>query len=293
MRSILGVISLLLYIANTVLTATAILIISLVVCIMPIRAWRFAIQKHFLQRTPTWFSFVNHHIMNITTRHRWDVLGTGVLKKDKWYVMISNHQSWLDILVLGNIFNQKIPPLKFFMKKELIWQLPLAGLACYALGYPFMSRHSHVEIRNNPKLKGKDIETTQKACQRLRHFPTTLINFLEGTRFTAKKKERQQSLFKNLLKPHAGGTAVVMHELQDILAGVVSVVICYPGGAPSIWEFACGRFKKVIVRYEVIDITPDLIGDYYHDRNFRAHIQQWLNDIWQKNDILIDRLSQL
>ncbi len=290
-RTILGVISLLLYAANLLILAFIILLVSLILCITPIASWRHAIQYHFLQRMPIYFAWINQLIMKINARNKLDISGTGALKKEGWYVMISNHRSWLDILILGNVFNNKIPPLKFFMKKELLWQLPLAGLACYALGYPFMSRHSHAQIRKNPQLKGKDIETTKKACQRLRNFPTTLINFLEGTRFTDAKKERQQSPFKNLLKPHAGGAAVVMHELQDILSGVVSVVICYPKKTPSLWEFACGRFEKIIVRYELLPITPDLIGDYYNDRNFRAHIQQWLNGIWERNDALIEDLS--
>ncbi|HLB55847.1 MAG TPA: acyltransferase [Coxiellaceae bacterium] len=287
-RSILGVISLFLYALTTVLLAVTILCVSLIVCIIPVRKWRFAIQKNFLQRTPSWYSTINSLIMRINTSGKWDILGTGQLQKNNWYVMISNHRSWLDILVLDRVFNKKIPPLKFFMKKELLWQLPFAGLACYALGYPFMSRHSHAAIRKNPQLKGQDVATTKKACQRLRHFPTTLINFLEGTRFTEKKKERQQSPFQHLLKPHAGGIAVVMHELQDILAGVVSVTICYPNKTPSVWEFVCGRFEKIVVRYELLPITPDLIGDYYDDRNFRAHMQQWLNEIWKKNDVMIE-----
>lgn len=292
MYGIKGCISLLLYAINLLFFAALILIIYLFTFLLPFRAMRHAIQKHILQPMPTAFAFVNRCIIHISTHHRWDIAGTGDLKNDGWYVMISNHQSWLDILILGIVFNFKIPPLRFFMKKELLWQLPLAGLACYALGFPFMSRHSHAEIRKNPKLKGKDIETTKKACKRLRDFPSTLINFIEGTRFTEKKKERQQSPFKHLLKPHAGGVAVSMLELQDILSGVVSVVICFPKGTPSVWDFACGRFDKIAVRYELLPITPDLIGDYYNDRNFRSHMQQWLNGVWQKNDDLIDQLHK-
>lgn len=292
LRVMLGVISLLLYAVNTFLIASIILLAFLVQCLIPFRSGRFFIQKHFLQHTPSWYAAINRLIMRISTHQKWDVLGTGHLSKDNWYVMISNHRSWLDILVLDNVFHGKIPPLKFFMKKELLWQLPLAGLACYALGYPFMSRHSHAEIRKNPQLKGKDIETTQKACQRLRYFPSTLINFLEGTRFTPQKKERQQSPFQHLLKPRAGGTAVVIHELHDILAGMISVMICYPKKTPSVWEFACGNFEKIIVRYEALPITSDLIGDYYNDRHFRAHVQQVLNDIWKKNDDIMDRFIQ-
>src|SRR3990167_5811731 len=185
--SIKGCISLFLYVFNLLFFATLVLIISLLTCLLPFRSMRHAAQKYLLQSAPAGFAFVNRCIIQISTYNRWDVSGIGDLKNDGWYVMISNHQSWLDILILGAIFNFKIPPLKFFMKKELLWQLPLAGLACYALGFPFMSRHSHAQIRKNPSLKGKDIDATKAACNRLRHYPTTLINFLEGTRFTKKK----------------------------------------------------------------------------------------------------------
>lgn len=280
MRFILGVISLVLYLANLLMLASIIIFLSPFIFLLPT----------FFQRIPEWFATINRWIMLIATRNKWDVLGTGPLKEDGWYVMISNHRSWLDILVLSRVFNHKIPPLKFFMKKELLWQLPVAGIACYILGYPFMSRHSHAQIRKNPKLKGKDIETTKKACQRLRNFPSTLINFLEGTRFTQHKKERQQSPFKHLLKPHAGGVAVVIHELENVLSGIVNVVIVYPNKTPSMWAFMCGRFEKIIVRYEFLPITSDLIGDYYNDRAFRSYMQQWLNGIWKRNDNLIERM---
>src|SRR3990167_5110952 len=290
LQSVLGFISLLLYIANLVMLALVILCTIPFVFLLP-KPYAHIIQKNFLQRMPTWFAHINFWIMSISTHERWDISGTGELKINHWYVMISNHCSWLDILVLGSIFKDKIPPLKFFMKKELLWQLPFAGLACYALGFPFMSRHSHAEIKKNPALKGKDIEATKKACAHLREFPSTLINFLEGTRFTSKKKERQQSPFKHLLKPRAGGAAVAMHELEDILSGVVHVVIIYPHKTPTMWDFMCGRFEKIIVRYELLPITSDLIGDYYNDRSFRAHIQQWLNGVWERNDYLIDALK--
>ena len=291
MRFILGMISTILYMVNMLILACLILCLSPIAFLIPIHAWRHAIQAKFLQQTPTFFARANQWIAHIATRGKWDVSGTGELKSDGWYVMLSNHRSWIDIMVLGNIFNRKIPPLKFFMKKELLWQLPFAGLACYALGFPFMSRHSHAQIRKNPKLKGKDIETAKKACKRLRHFPSTLINFLEGTRFTKIKKERQNSPFKHLLKPHAGGAAVVINELHDILSGIINVVIVYPEKTPNMWDFMCGRFEKIIVRYEVIPITPDLIGDYYNDRQFRSHIQQWLNTLWERNDRLIEKMG--
>ena len=79
------------------------------------------------------------------------------LKPDEWYMMIANHQSWVDILVLLRVFNRRIPYLKFFLKKSLIW-VPLLGLAWWALEFPFMRRYSKAEIDRNPSLRGKDIE---------------------------------------------------------------------------------------------------------------------------------------
>lgn len=291
LKALRGIVSLILYALNPLILASIILLSSIFIFLIPIRHVRFVIRRDFLQKIPVCFAHVNNWIAQISTSGKWNVLGTGELKKNGWYLMVSNHCSWLDILVLGNIFNHKIPSLKFFMKKELLWQLPLAGLACYVLDYPFMSRHSHEQVKKNPKLKGKDIETTKKACNVLRDYPATLINFLEGTRFTSEKKERQHSPYDHLLKPRAGGVAVVLHELQDVLSGIINVTICYPGGAPSLWQFACGDFKEIIVRYEVLPITPDLIGNYHEDRNFRTYIQQHFNGLWQHNDEILKRLA--
>lgn len=293
MLSILkGVVSLVLYVFCLVIHAVVILVSAIFVYLLPVKKWRAFLQRRYFQKFAISFARCNALIMSISTRDQWDIAGTGPLKKDGWYLLISNHQSWIDILVLGKVFVGKLPPLKFFMKKELLWQLPFAGIACYVLGYPFMSRHTHVQIKKNPQLKGKDIETTKNACRRMRELPTVLINFSEGTRFTKKKKESQQSPFQYLLKPRAGGVAVVLHELNENITGILNVVITYTPKVPSFWDFACGRFGKIIVRYEVLPVTPDLIGDYDNDRNFRPHLQQWFNTLWERNDQLIAQLHQ-
>ena len=59
----------------------------------------------------------------------------------KWYMAMSNHQSWADIFVLLVTANYKIPLLKFFMKKELAW-IPFIFLANKTFNMPFVNRHS-------------------------------------------------------------------------------------------------------------------------------------------------------
>lgn len=286
-----GIVSTFLYILSTVFWGLMALLVFLLHLLVPTKRWRNVANIAVLQKVPSLFMATNSLIMKIATHGKVDISGTGNLKKNGWYAMISNHQSWIDIIVLGCVFNNKIPPVKFFMKKELLWQLPVAGLACYALGYPFMSRHTHAQIRKNPKLKGKDIETAKKACERLKLYPATLNNFLEGTRFSSEKHARQNSPFKHLLKPRAGGVAVVINELEDVLSGIVNVVICYKNKKPSFWEFASGDFEKIVVKYELLPITKDLLGDYNSDRDFRTHLQQWLNEIWKRNDATIEQIK--
>jgi 1-acyl-sn-glycerol-3-phosphate acyltransferase len=176
------------------------------------------------------------------------------------------------------------------MKKELLWSLPVAGWACYVLGYPFMARHSHEEIRKNPRLKSKDIETTRAACMKFKEFPTAVMNFVEGTRFSAAKREAQQSPYQYLLKPKATGVALVLQELHAQLSGIVNVTLHYQPQNLSLWQFLRGKIERIDVHYELLPITPDLVGDPYADRVFRKHFQQWLSEVWQRKD---QRLAQL
>ena len=120
---------------------------------------------------------------------RWDVDGLAGLDYQHSYLVTSNHQSWVDILVLQYLFNRRIRLLRFFLKQELIW-VPVIGLCWWALEFPFMKRYSHETIEKHPELRGKDLETTTKMCRRLRDQPFAITNFLEGTRFSEEKRDR-------------------------------------------------------------------------------------------------------
>lgn len=76
-------------------------------------------------------------------------------------MIISNHLSWADILFIGCIYKGNVPVTKFFMKQNLIY-IPFVGLACYALGMPFLKRYSKSQLIKNPKLRKKDIDSTKK-----------------------------------------------------------------------------------------------------------------------------------
>lgn len=225
----------------------------------------------------------NALILFIVNRIHIDVHGVDTLDKSHWYLVVSNHQSWVDILVLQTILRGRIPFLKFFLKKELIW-VPLMGLAWWALDFPFMKRYSKAFLEKNPHLKGQDIAITRKACEKFKSGPISVMNFVEGTRFTKGKHQKQKSPYTHLLRPKAGGVAFVLAAMGDYLNSFLNVTIAYPNGVGNFWDFLCGRIPEVRVRFNVIPITQEMLGDYENDAEFRNRFQNWVNALWREKD---------
>lgn len=236
----------------------------------------------------------NTFIIGVTRKINWDVQGLKGLKIDTSYLVVCNHRSWADILVLQRLFNHNIPFLKFFLKKELIW-VPVMGVAWWALDYPFMKRYSKTFVEKHPELRGKDMETTRKYCQKFKRSHVTVLNFLEGTRFTDQKHENQNSPYQHLLLPKAGGIAIVLSSMGEMLAKIIDVTIVYPNNEPPLtfWDFLCGRIRTVVVRVNPLPVPRDFIGkDYEQDEAFRAKFQQWINRLWEKKDRQIGNIMK-
>jgi len=232
-------------------------------------------------------------IFALLTPTQWDIRGVEALRKDTSYLVVSNHQSWVDIPALLQTFNRKTPYFKFFLKKELIW-VPFLGLAFWALDYPFMKRYSKAFLQKNPALKGKDLEITRRACEKFQGIPVTVVNFLEGTRFTAAKHAAQQSPYRNLLKPKAGGVAFVLAALGDNLDALLDVTVVYPEGeTKGFWDLLSGKVERVIVDVRTCRLEPRLWrSDYQEDPVFREEIQQWVSELWQQKDVRIDSIRR-
>lgn len=228
--------------------------------------------------------------MRIMHRTRWTVEGLGELNPKGWYLITANHQSWADIFVLFRLFNRKIPLLKFFIKKEMA-RVPVAGQAWWALDFPFMQRHSKEYLAKYPEKAGQDLEATKKACERFSKVPTSVMNFIEGTRFSQAKHDDQQSPYRHLLKPKAGGLAFTIAALGDRFNALTNVTIAYPAGAPSFWDLLCGRMREVIVKIEELPIPRHFTsGDYQNDPGFRQEFQTWVSQLWERKDRMLDEM---
>ncbi|MCW8109636.1 acyltransferase [Alteromonas ponticola] len=290
---IIGGFSALLYIVNTVIWTIPVLALS-IFKLIPISSWRRLISYILDACATAWITFNNLN-QKLTSRTRLHVKGTESLARKGWYLVIANHQSWVDILVLQRVFNRKIPFLKFFLKKELIF-VPLLGLAWWALDFPFMRRYSKSFLAKNPHMKGKDMETTRKACEKFKFKPVSVMNFVEGTRFTKHKHHKQASPFSHLLKPKAGGVAFVLNAMGEHLHKLVDVTIDYPTGVPTFWDFISGKVGDIRVNVQVTPIKDivqgGIISDkYFEDPQERIKFQAWLNDRWLQKDKLLTSVN--
>jgi len=218
------------------------------------------------------------------------VQGVAELPYQGWYLVNCNHQSWVDIFVLQHVMNRRIPMLKFFLKQQLIY-VPVIGLAWWALDFPFMRRHGKAALRKNPDLRRQDRETTRRACQKFARVPTSVMNFAEGTRFTPAKHQAQGAPYRHLLKPKAGALALALNAMGEQFHSLVDVTIVYPDGAPTFWQFLCGRMPRVMVRARQLPIPHEFCnGDYEGDVEFRGSFHRWLETLWEEKDEQIDAL---
>jgi len=284
-----GVLSVILYTLNTIFLTIPLILISFFKFILPVHFIVVILDKVLISIATLWIG-INSFNNQLFFKIDWDIRGLEKIEKKEWYIVLSNHQSWVDILVLQTILNKKIPMLKFFLKKELIW-VPFLGLAWWALDFPFMQRYSRKQLEEKPYLRGKDLEKTKKACEKFKHTPVSIMNFVEGTRFTPRKKDRQNNLFNHLLTPRAGGVAFVLYSMGEYLHKIIDVTIVYPDKIPTFWEYISGRVNKVIIDFEVIPVTDSLTGDYFNDIEYKNRFFIWLNALWHKKDEKIKALK--
>jgi 1-acyl-sn-glycerol-3-phosphate acyltransferase len=278
--------ALLTFVTNTLVHCALLFTFALLKLLLPVPALQRGLARVLNAVGESWID-VNNFATDLFARIEWDIQGTDGLRYDGNYLVISNHQSWVDIPMMHRALNRKIPFLKFFLKQQLIF-VPVLGLAWWALDFPFMKRYSKEFLAQHPELKGKDLETTRRSCEKFRLAPVSVMNFVEGTRFNEQKHAEQRSPFKHLLRPKAGGAAFVLNAMGDIIRSVVDITIIYPGGRPTIMDLLAGRVRKVRVLVRELPIPADLTGgDYQNDPAYRERFQHWITALWSEKDARI------
>jgi len=183
----------------------------------------------------------------------------------KW-IVISNHRSWFDILVIQHVVSLRGPMLQFLIKRQLIW-VPIVGWICLALNFPRLNRGRDERGRE------EDYRSIARASMNLGEAPGALLTFAEGTRFTDGKRRSTGSNYRHLLIPKAGGLRVMLENLGDV--AILDLTLVYPGDDCSFWHCLSGSVGQVEVH--VATANAATVTD----------IGAWLNERWQLKDDLI------
>ena len=233
----------------------------------------------------------NQLVYRVMHAPAWHLDYRAQLDPSKSYLLICNHQSWADIQILFDLFHGRTHFPRFFLKQELIW-VPIIGMACWALDMPFMKRHSREAIAANPALRGEDLATTRRFCQKYRHRPITVVNFVEGTRFTESKRDATGSPYRHLLRPKSAGLSFTLNAMGEQFGGIIDVTLAYqPAGRNRVWSWLCGEQAQMAIHVDTLPIPADMIrGDYEADAEFRARFQAWVNGIWSRKDARLERM---
>lgn len=277
-----GVISSLLLVANILFCISLLTPLAVVKLVLPFKPVRRTMDFLLSKVAELWVG-ANSAWIKWAQPTPWVVTGMGQFDPKGWYLVSCNHQSWVDILVLQRIFNQRIPMLKFFLKQQLIY-VPIMGFAWWALDFPFMNRQGG-------KNAAKDLETARQSCEKFKLIPTSVISFAEGTRFEVRKHETQQSPYQHLLKPKVGALAMALDTMGPLFTAMLDVTIVYPQAVPTFWDLLCGRVTQVKVHVRSVPIPAEftqaqasLASDY------RPRLQAWMNELWAAKDAQIDVL---
>lgn len=274
---------------NVIVIATPMMLLGIIKILLPFSFVHVIIEKINYYLYKTWV-FDNRCIIALTNNIHWHITGDEIPTTKKSCIVISNHISWLDILFIGCVYKGKIPTTKFFMKHSLIY-IPFAGLACYALGMPFLRRYPKGKLLKNPKLRNKDIETTKQACARLIKYPATLINFVEGSRFTKEKAKKTNSPYNYLLPPKAASLGVALGEIGNKVDKIFNTTFYYPDCSKKPFiDMMFGRIKDVYVNVQILPHSEAMDGNYIEDKQFKHDFTMYVRDLWEEKDALLTKL---
>ncbi|HJW93052.1 MAG TPA: acyltransferase [Thermoanaerobaculia bacterium] len=284
-----GLATIVLLLLNMLLWGTLILLAGLVKLVMPTKPSRTRIVLALSWLAERWVGG-NDAIFDLMLPTKWDISGIDDVRHDGHYLIISNHISWVDIFALFRAFHGHAAFIRFFLKHQLIWA-PIVGQACAALEFPFMRRYSPEYLEKHPEKRGRDLETARRLCRRYRFIPVAILNFVEGTRFSRDKHADQDSPYRHLLRPRAGGVAFALASLGEYLDAMFDVTLAYPGHDATMWEFVSGKVDKVTIRARRLHVPEEFMTSAVTEPgDVRERFKVWLEQRWREKDAELDGL---
>ncbi len=199
-------------------------------------------------------------------------------------LILCNHQSGADIIILLALaYEMKaLPRLKWFAKDSLKY-IPIFGSGFYLMDAIFVKRSW---------FKDKD-----KIMAIFRRFieekvPFWILCFVEGTRFTQEKAEKDQAFFKNkniepfskVLRPKPGGFVAALSTLSPVTDYIYDLTFAYPKAIPTLFDLCLGKCPKVHVHCQRFTIS-----ELPKDKN---EVQDWLFTRFAEKNRRLEKFEQ-
>lgn len=229
------------------------------------------------------FSWCCEQVLRGLRIAQWDLQTSGQTSPRGTYLLICNHQSWVDILLLLIVFRGRMPFPRFFLKRELLWA-PIIGFACWAFDFPFVHRHSRAQIAARPELAGRDAAIARRSCERFADLPVTIVNFVEGTRWTPARHAERQSPYTHLLPPKVGGLTEAFGAMGEQFDAVIDMGIAYhQHGSPGVWRFLRGYPHRIVIDMQLLPVPPQILAAADTAQRRQA-VRTWLEARWAAKD---------
>lgn len=152
-------------------------------------------------------------------------------------LVLCNHRSWCDVLVVQSLIAKKGPVITFLTKRELAF-VPVFGIIVWAFRFPLLKRRARGS-QSEAARRESDRQRILTACAAVRQAPAAILTFAEGTRFSPEKHRLTHSPHRHLLPPRPGGFNAIYDSLADTGALVVDLTLDYDGEV-TFWRFLAG-----------------------------------------------------
>lgn len=279
MHILRGVISFTILVCYTLICCVSVYVLSLVQLLCPIRHWRKQLRGAKDGMITAWV-ILNEQMCRL---FRWVRIETNLsdtlASRKNWWLIVSNHLSWADIVIVQIVLRKLAPPIKFFTKRELIW-VPFVGLGLWLLRFPYVRRGKREPTQSRQQLRQKSRQELHRAASQFHERPISLLLFLEGTRYTPQKHENQRPPFRHLLRPKLGGLAFSLEALTNEVDRLVNITINYGGEVPGFWHLLSGRCPRVYVQIDTIPVTE----------NFTQDLSGEVTKMWKEKDLVLTAL---
>lgn len=236
-----------------------------------------------------WFSIFMGHLEHFGRL-------TVVLTGDSFYpnepaLVVCNHRSWLDTIILYSLARQvrMHGDVKFLAKRSLLI-FPIFGFAGWVLDVViFIKRQSSSAGRRMGKMFSS-LTDPRRDC-----LPYWLINYLEGTRFTMKKRREALTFAEER------GLKQLHHVLQPRTKGFIATVRALRGNARAVYDVTIGYDEtedhEMSPSFREMCFTPSLTNRIVHVHQRRIplseipededELRRWVYTLYEQKDELI------